>query len=342
MEDRKSRLLTSASRCNNPSVAFGNIPDPPEYLAAMSLDFSLVEEEAIPTGMVLVPRGTSWVDLNGFLNFPILTLDPFLIDKYEVTNEEFKEFVDAGGYQNPEYWDGLEFMKDEQTLSHQEAVAEFLDSTGRPGPSTWELGDYLEGQARYPVTGVSWYEANAYSRFRGRELPTLYHWARAGTNEEIVGALMPLSNIDGEGLQPVGSRDGIGPYGTYDTVGNAREWVWNQSGNQRWILGGAWTDRPYMARFRYSLPAFDRSPINGFRTVKYLAISEFPKWRKYLISLSFRGQSSVRPVQVGGFDVNIDIHRSTAVRGRGGPARHHAWPPYLGAILAHTDGPCGS
>ena len=73
-----------------------------------------------------------------------------------------------------------------------------------------------------------------------------------------------------------------------------------------------------------------------------LAISEFPKWRKYLISLSFRGQSSVRPVQVGGFDVNIVIHRSTAVRGRGGPARHDAWPPSLGAILAHTDGPCGS
>ena len=63
------------------------------------------------------------------------------------------------------------------------------------------------------------------------------------------------------------------------------------------------------------------------------------KWRKYLISLSFRGQSSVRPVQVGGFDVNIVIHRSTAVRGRGGPARHDAWPPSLGAILAHTDGP---
>ena len=75
---------------------------------------------------------------------------------------------------------------------------------------------------------------------------------------------------------------------------------------------------------------------------KKWAISEFPKWRKYLISLSFRGQSSVRPVQVGGFDVNIVIHRSTAVRGRGGPARHDAWPPSLGAILAHTDGPCGS
>ena len=77
-------------------------------------------------------------------------------------------------------------------------------------------------------------------------------------------------------------------------------------------------------------------------TILFGAMSEFPKWRKYLIFLSFRGQSSVRPVQVGGFDVNIVIHRSTAVRGRGGPARHDAWPPSLGAILAHTDGPCGS
>ena len=47
------------------------------------------------------------------------------------------------------------------------------------------------------------------------------------------------------------------------------------------------------------------------------AISEFPKGRKYLISLSFRGKASVRPAQVGGFDVNIVIHGSTAVRGRG-------------------------
>ena len=81
---------------------------------------------------------------------------------------------------------------------------------------------------------------------------------------------------------------------------------------------------------------------NGGNVVISGAISEFPKWRKYLTYLSFLGESSVRPVQVGGFDVNIVIHRSTAVRGRGGPVRHHAWPPSLGAILSHTDGPCGS
>ena len=78
-----------------------------------------------------------------------------------------------------------------------------------------------------------------------------------------------------------------------------------------------------------------------------LAISEFPKGRKYLISLSFRGKASVRPAQVGGFDVNIVIHGSTAVRGRGdlvayrwalwkltAPWTHRTRPPHLGKRCA--------
>ena len=62
-----------------------------------------------------------------------------------------------------------------------------------------------------------------------------------------------------------------------------------------------------------------------------LAISEFPKWRKYLISLSFRDKSSVRAVQVGGFEANIVVHRSTAVRGRGGPP-----PPWESSCRTRT------
>ena len=79
------------------------------------------------------------------------------------------------------------------------------------------------------------------------------------------------------------------------------------------------------------------------------AISEFPKGRKYRISLSFLGKSSVRPAQVGRFDVNIVIHGSTAVRGRGdlvaygwalwklpAPWTHRTRPPHLGKRCAFS------
>ena len=49
---------------------------------------------------------------------------------------------------------------------------EFQDKTGRPGPSTWELGMYPDGQDDWPVNGVSWYEAAAYAAYADRQLPT--------------------------------------------------------------------------------------------------------------------------------------------------------------------------
>ena len=87
---------------------------------------------------------------------------------------------------------------------------------------------------------------------------------------------------------------------------------------------------------------------------RFPAISEFPKGRKYLISLSFRGKASVRPAQVGGFDVNIVIHGSTAVRGRGdlvayrwalwkltAPWTHRTRPPHLGKRCAFSTSSTG-
>ena len=71
----------------------------------------------------------------------------------------------------------------------------------------------------------------------------------------------------------------------------------------------------------------------------FQAISEFPKWRKYLILLSFLDNSSARPVQIGGVDVNI-CH-SRVDRSPRTPAVQFAIPS-AGAILSHTDGPCGS
>lgn len=67
---------------------------------------------------------------------------------------EYKEFVLSGGYQTKEYWKH-EFVKNERVLGWEEAMAEFRDGTGRPGPANWELGDYPQGLDDYPVAGVS-------------------------------------------------------------------------------------------------------------------------------------------------------------------------------------------
>ena len=92
---------------------------------------------------------------------------PFFIDRYEVTNKQFKEFIDAGGYQKREYWKN-KFARDGRALSFEEAMAELRDATGRPGPATWEAGRYPDGQENFPVAGVNWYEAAAYAEFAGK------------------------------------------------------------------------------------------------------------------------------------------------------------------------------
>src|ERR1700694_689977 len=147
-------------------------------------------------------------------------------------------------------------------------MSRFLDATGRPGPATWELGAYPEGQANYPVGGVSWYEAAAYAEFAGRALPTLYHWFNAaGTG--IFSDILRFSNFDRKGPAAVGSYQGVGPYGTFDMAGNLKEWCWNDDDGKRYLLGGAWNEPPYMFTDFDARPPFDRSPTNGFRCVKY-------------------------------------------------------------------------
>ena len=97
----------------------------------------------------------------------------FIMDRHEVTNKQFKSFVDAGGYTIHEYWQHRFVDEEGNELPFKEALARFVDSTGKPGPSTWKDGTYAAGEDDHPVRGVSWYEAAAYAFRVRKSLPTI-------------------------------------------------------------------------------------------------------------------------------------------------------------------------
>jgi dienelactone hydrolase len=235
------------------------------------IELRLDEEGSLPDDMVRVPGDSYELSLSLLSDPNEVTLGDFLMDRYEVTNEQFKHFVESGGYEKKEYWENLKFKKDGQTLSWEDAMALFKDKTGRPGPATWEGGDYPDDENDHPVAGVSWYEAAAYAEFAGKSLPTVYHWCRAAASGTLFGGyIVTLSNLNGRAPAPVGQYPGMGPFGTYDMAGNVREWCWNADEDERFILGGSWEDQPYMFYGPYNRPAFDRSPTNGFRCIRHL------------------------------------------------------------------------
>ena len=230
------------------------------------LQCRLDEEGSIPSGMSRVPGGNYQMYLPRIGVLEPVELSDFLIDKYEVTNRQFKEFVDNGGYRDQKHWKH-EFIKDGQILSWDEAMAEFRDATGRPGPAIWELGTCPEGEDDYPVTGISWYEAAAYAEFAGKSLPTIFHWTKAANLNDAT-YIIPRSNFSGSGPASVGTYFGLTAYGSYDMAGNVREWCWNESEGVRYIMGGAWSDPPYMFNIPYAQSPFDRAASNGFRCMK--------------------------------------------------------------------------
>ncbi|MEO7987633.1 MAG: protein kinase [Gemmatimonadales bacterium] len=231
---------------------------------------TLDREGALPPGMVRIVGGELDVFYPGFEHVKPIRLGDYLMDRLEVTNHEFKQFVDSGGYRRRDLWE-QPFVKDGRVVSWEQAISLMTDRTGRPGPSTWEAGEYPSGQESYPVGGVSWYEAVAFAKFAGNALPTVAHWNHAASVYHSA-SIVPLSNFSGQGAVPVGSNRGISAYGTYDMAGNVREWCLNAGGGGRFILGGGWNDQPYQFTDAYTQPPFDRSPTNGFRLVKYLTV----------------------------------------------------------------------
>jgi dienelactone hydrolase/predicted Ser/Thr protein kinase len=217
-----------------------------------------------PDGMVKVPAG----DVERPISNDSTAVPEYFMDVTEVTNRQFKAFVDAGGYQKRDYWQ-QPFVDGGRELTWDEAMARFRDTTGRPGPATWEVGAYPEGAGDLPVSGVSWYEAAAYAAYAGKRLPTIYHWKRAAGISGIFSDVLQVSNFAGKGPLPVGVSGSLGPFGTTDQAGNVKEWAWNESQNGlRFVLGGAWFEAAYAFHDEDARPPFTREPGFGFRCIQ--------------------------------------------------------------------------
>ena len=174
--------------------------------------------ETTPEGMVLIPAGHFQMgseDENpeaGAQPVHTVHLDAFYMDKYEVTNKQFKAFVDA----NP-LWQKSNIdrrFSNENYLPH------------------WRGNTYPSGEAEHPVVCVSWYAAMAYAEWAGKRLPTEAEWEYAARGG-LAGKKYPwgdtITHADANydrhlrNSTPVGQYAANG-YGLYDMAGNVWEW----------------------------------------------------------------------------------------------------------------------
>jgi formylglycine-generating enzyme required for sulfatase activity len=236
-----------------------------------------------PEGMVLVPEGeflmgSSQQEINElkkvfghreiYRDYPFdkempkrkVWLKAFYIDKHEVTNKEYAEFVTA---------------------------------TGHERPMSWSKGDYPSGRGEFPVLYVSKKDAEEFAAWKGKRLPTAEEWEKAARGTD--GRVFPWGNeFDPEmaatadsdltfishglctanlGNKVEGAPGDISPYGVRDMAGNVREWTSSLSREDKKmaaVKGGSWVDLYINARAAHVeyIPVGSRSHIVGFRCAK--------------------------------------------------------------------------
>jgi len=251
---------------------------PLEFLAALSVDDTtvarpvLLPNDSTSEGMVQVGAGST-------AGSP--RVEAFLMARYEVTNAEYLRFVGAGGYRDSTLWPDVLTLGG--TTHRRDAGLRLLvDKTGLPGPRGWLNGRPPEGRSDHPVTGVTWYEAAAYARWTGNELPTAYQWWRAALGDGPgpypwggdASSTEIRTNFGLGGTATVGSHPlGVSPWGVHDLPGNVREWLLDvREPDRRIAVGGSWQDPSYMfeqSKAEYFEPGF-ASDLIGIRLVRPL------------------------------------------------------------------------
>ncbi|MEE9312831.1 MAG: bifunctional serine/threonine-protein kinase/formylglycine-generating enzyme family protein, partial [Planctomycetota bacterium] len=225
----------------------------------------------VDEGQVLLPRGSFLIGSNrdGDSN-PQRTFEQtgfVFIDKYLITNEQYKKFVDAGAFDRPEMW----------PEEVQPYLLQFVDTTGAAGPANWAEGAFDESLANYPVTGISWFEASAYAKWAGKRLPTPEEWeiaagAPESSNTENAGdysfgqrAKAPMNGVPES--RAVGTSDwDASPRGPRDMGSNVAEWTASLKG-KRAIIKGAEPGLGIELFLRYARRAKDSVARRGDRSI---------------------------------------------------------------------------
>ncbi|MHC4469573.1 MAG: formylglycine-generating enzyme family protein [Planctomycetota bacterium] len=209
------------------------------------LDLAPQEAIAVVEGMVFVPSGPY---LAGPKNEE-KEVEGFYIDIFPVTNREYRKFIDARGYRPPKFWA-------EQRMKEPDA----------------------------PVVGVSWYDADKYSAWAGKKLPSAEQWEKAARGlegriypwgNEIDEAKANFGHVDGEDLVcPVEKHEeNHSVFGARDLAGNVWEWTrdWDDIEiDMKIIRGGSWADPPQFLRCDRHLYANPKDKYDniGFRCVR--------------------------------------------------------------------------
>ena len=283
---------------------------------------TLMPASAVPDRMVFVPGGDYRLVSWGRPTDRRPKLADYFIDKYEVSNRDYREFVQAAGYLKKEYWKHP-FTENGRVLSWDDAMKTFIDRTGLPGPRGWSQQQFPPALADHPVTGVSWYEAAAYAAFRGKELPTVFQWEKAARNGNAAapltwmpwGPLLPgdsflhRANFDGATTMPVTANQfGASPFGAYNMAGNVAEWCQNDSVAGFFTSGAAFGDPSYMFARYGTYPGLYASDRLGFRAAQRRAPDAGPDASAMRIAISSEVPKYV-PTTAAEFEVLRSYYR---------------------------------
>jgi iron(II)-dependent oxidoreductase len=208
-----------------------------------------------------------------------VSLPAFKIDRLLTNNEEYACFIEEGGYKRREWW------SDEGWTWRERENWNFPLHWTQPDGKGWHARTmFNEGllEPRHPVTGISWYEAEAYARFMRKRLPTEAEWEKAASwdsarqhkrrfswGDETPSPAVCNFNYHYWGTTAVGSfPEGASPYGCLDMTGNVWEWTSDAfagfegfrafpypeyseewfDGDHRVLKGGSWATRASLLR----------------------------------------------------------------------------------------------